>query len=358
MMKVKPSKATRMMAKFVKAGRVPMVHGSPGIAKSALVRKVAQEHNLKVIDVRLAQCDPTDLLGFPQISEQHIEAVTLADGTKVADAQVVKRAEYAPMTMFPLEHDPIPDGYDGWLIFFDEFNACAKAVQAAAYKIVLERQIGPHNLHKRVAMICAGNLETDNGIVEPMSTPMQSRLVHMELIVDAPEWIDWANENHFDHRITSFIGFKPSALFTFKPDHQDTTFACPRTWEFANSVMKVTADDDEDRLEMLAGTLTEGMAREFLAYCRIHADLPKVPAIAANPEGIQVPSELSVLFAITDSIAHHTTKDNISQLMKFIVRLPKEFQAVCLRGMVRRNKTLMTTTAVQDWVRTSAIELF
>lgn len=45
----------------VMAGLVPMIHGSPAIGKSSVVHQLAAEHNLKVIDLRLSQCDPTDL---------------------------------------------------------------------------------------------------------------------------------------------------------------------------------------------------------------------------------------------------------------------------------------------------------
>ena len=45
----------------------PMLVGSPGIGKSDIVKLVAKKHNLKLIDVRLAQSDPTDLNGFPTL---------------------------------------------------------------------------------------------------------------------------------------------------------------------------------------------------------------------------------------------------------------------------------------------------
>ena len=63
----------------------PMLVGSPGIGKSDIVKLVAKKHNLKLIDVRLAQSDPTDLNGFPTLQ---------SDG---------QRMDYAPPTTFPLE---------------------------------------------------------------------------------------------------------------------------------------------------------------------------------------------------------------------------------------------------------------
>ena len=60
-MQVKISQAATMVAKFIRAKIVVMLHGSPAIGKSAIVQQVANEYGLKLIDLRLAQCDPTDL---------------------------------------------------------------------------------------------------------------------------------------------------------------------------------------------------------------------------------------------------------------------------------------------------------
>ena len=66
-MQVKVSGAVSMITKFIKAKLVPMLVGSPGSGKSQIVHQIAADYGLKVIDLRLSQCDPTDLLGYPQI---------------------------------------------------------------------------------------------------------------------------------------------------------------------------------------------------------------------------------------------------------------------------------------------------
>lgn len=111
-MQVKISQAIPMLASFIRAKLVPMLVGSPGCGKSQIIYKIAQDYNLKVIDLRLAQCDPTDLAGFPTVN-----------GNK---------ADYLPMAHFPIEGDEIPKGYSGWLLFLDEMTSAPPAIQAAA----------------------------------------------------------------------------------------------------------------------------------------------------------------------------------------------------------------------------------
>lgn len=337
-MQVKVSQAVNMISAYLKAKLVPMLCGSPGIGKSQIYQQVADAYNLKLIDIRLSQCDVTDLNGFPQIK-----------GNK---------AGYVPMDTFPIEGDPLPKDYSGWLILFDEINSAPPMLQAASYKIILDRMIGTYKLHTHVALCAAGNLETDNAIVQPMSTALQSRLVHLELVVDVKEWLDWSAINHIDHRITSYINFKPGNLYTFSPDHSDKTYACPRTWEFANRVLEIMDIDSPDLLPMLAGTVSEGVAREFIGFTKIYKDLPTIPQIVASPNTIKVPAEPSILFALTGSISHNANKDNFESLMKYVARLPIEFQVVCLRETIRRNKALAGHPSVQQWISTSAANIF
>jgi hypothetical protein len=123
-------------------------------------------------------------------------------------------------------------------------------------------------------------------------------------------------------------------------------------------VINVAEDNDPDRLPMLAGTISEGVAREFLAFMKIYEDLPEPDQIATSPETIRVPDEPSILYALTGSIANNITKDNAGQLMKFVKRIPVEFQVVCLRETVRRNKELLAHAALQSWISNSAAKLF
>ena len=339
-MQVKISQAVRMITAAIKAGVVPMMKGSPGTGKSQIVYQIAETYNLKVIDLRLSQCDPTDLAGFP----------TIVDG---------KKSDYMPMMHFPIEGDPLPQGYSGWLLFLDEATSAAPAIQAAAYKLVLDKMVGSHRLHKKVAMVLAGNLETDGAIVFTMSTALQSRLLHLELVCDAKEWNDWATtKGEIDYRITSYINYKPGQIYTFSPDHTDCTYACPRTWEFANRILGVADINSPDLTPLLAGTLGEGVAREFVGFCKIHEELLKPEQIVANPEKVKVPTEPSILFALTGSIAHNMDTANGEAFMKFVTRLPVEFQVVCLRESIRRNKQMIGHKSIQTWISESATALF
>lgn len=328
---VPPSKARQLIVRCLHAGLVPDVRSSPGMGKSDIMRSIAEEYGLELIDLRLGQCDVTDLNGLPRFT---------ADG----------RAEYAPFTNFPLEGDELPEGKQGWLLFFDEMSSAGKQMQAAAYKVVLDRMVGQRKLHPKVLLACAGNLETDRAVVHGMSTALQSRLIHIEMRLDHKEWMAWAIQKNIDSRILGFLEFKPDYLHKFEPDHQDKTFACPRTWWFANKLVKGNPIANDDA-PLLAGTVSAGIAQEFIQFAQIYADLPKMSDILANPKTAPIPQEPSTKFAMSTVIADHLNAKTATDLVTYLERYPVEFQVVAARIAHQRQPDLIYNQAYGDMMQ-------
>ena len=69
-MKVNSVEMTDHIKSVLNAGLTPMIHGDPGIGKSDIVKAIAAAGKMEVIDIRLSQCDPTDLNGFPHFLEK------------------------------------------------------------------------------------------------------------------------------------------------------------------------------------------------------------------------------------------------------------------------------------------------
>lgn len=262
------------------------------------------------------------------------------------------------MDIFPLENEPVPEGYKGWLILLDEINSAPLSVQAACYKLVLDRQIGQARLHKKVAIIAAGNLSTDRAIVNRLSTAMQSRMIHFNVVNPPDQWVKWALGNNIDTRIISYINYQPDKLHNFLPDHNDFTFPCHRTWEFLSSIIKNWKVIPNHKFPLIAGTIGEGTAREFFEFCQIYHILPKFEDILKNPMTVTVPEEPSIRFAISGMIGSKITTNNLKAVLPYVNRLPTEFQIICLNMAVKRNKELIQHEEIKQWlIKNSAVLL-
>jgi len=339
MITVTPKQAKELLVKAIKAKVVPSITSSPGLAKSSIVKEIAEEFNLKLIDIRLAQCEPTDLLGLVSYTKDK------------------ERFKYAPSTLFPLENDSIPKGYSGFLIFLDEMNGASKAVQLASYRLILDRQIGEHNLHPNTAIICAGNLITDKAIVSRMSTAMQSRLVHLQMEASVPEWIDWALVNDIDHRIISYIGFSPKSLHNFNPDHNDHTFPCPRTWEMLSNIIKNESTISVDLLPLIVGTISEVEARQFKVYIEICNELPTIEEILSSPKTAKLTKEPAILYAVSGLVSHNLSTNTGDSLLKYIDRMPLEFQIITLQQAIKKDPKIISLKSIKDWININKSEI-
>ena len=340
-MKVNAKEAVKFIIAAMKANLVTMLSGSPGIGKSAIVQQIADKYNLQLVDVRLSQCDPTDLLGFPFINE---------DRTK---------ASYIPMDIFPLESTPLPEGKAGFLLFLDEINASSLAVQAASYKLILDGMVGQHPLHPKTKIVAAGNLATDKAIVNRQSTAMQSRLAHLQLTVDPALWQEWAAQTGIDHRIIAYVNSKPDDLYRFDPEHNDSTFACPRTWEFTSRIIGgIDSKQLHEYLPLLAGTISESVARSFVMFTKIYTNMPDIQEILSRPAMARLDNDPAFRFGVSHMIAAYTKKDNVSTLMTYIERLPIEFQTITLQNIMRRNVEMIKEDCVKRWISVKGQELF
>jgi hypothetical protein len=190
-----------------------------------------------------------------------------------------------------------------------------------------------------------------------MSTALQSRLLHFEIELLPKDWVEWAIDNKIDYRVIAYINFKPAALNQFSPDHSDYTYACARTWEFISKLIISEPTLNHTLLPLLVAGLGEGAGREFNAYCQVFDKLPTFDEIVTNPEGIDVPTEPSILYAITSMIASRLTKDNVNKLMSFVNRLPIEFEIILLKQALRGNVGLLQTNGIKEWMSANSASL-
>jgi MoxR-like ATPase len=304
------------------AGLVPYVQSSPGMGKSMIMKSVANELDLKMIDHRLSTSAPEDLSGLPRFDEQG-------------------RAVFAPFAdLFPTEHMMVPAGKQGWMLFLDEFPSATKSVQAAAYKLILDKMVGQYNLHPQLVITAAGNLSTDRAITNPISTAMQSRVIHLEMEISHEEWLyDVALTEHYDSRIIAYLSQYPGKLMDFRPDHNEKTFCCPRTWEFVNRLIKGKELTD-GHAALLAGTITSGVAVDFIQFTRVFQHMINVAEIMKNPEGCRMPQDTPTKWATISHMMENLNELNFDMLATYANRFSLDFRILFFRSIMIRQPQL------------------
>lgn len=321
--RVGPRKARQYIELCIQSDVVPFLQSSPGVGKSSIMRAIAEKFNLCLIDHRLSTSPPEDMSGLPQF----------IDGM----------ARFAPFAeLFPIKGTKKPinpktgEEYDGWMIFLDEFNSAKKDTQAAAYKLILDKMVGQHHLHEDVVITCAGNLDSDRAIVNPLGTAMQSRVIHIEMVVNFDEWLmDVALPQKYDERIIAYLSQHKDKLMDFDPKHTNKTFCCPRTWEFKNRLINGREVVDE-YTSLYAGTITPGVASSFVQFVKVYAHMPKVEDIIDDPHHHDIPGDVSMLWAVTSALLSNLTEKNIDKISVYVNRLDKSFRILFYRSIMVR----------------------
>ena len=275
----------RRAARKCFAKRRPLfLWGPPGIGKSEMVTQITQELGGYMIDLRLGQMDPTDIRGIPFYNKE------------------LGKMDWAPPIDLPDEE--LASQYPIVVLFMDEMNSAAPAVQAAAYQLVLNRRIGKYHLPDNVVMIAAGNRESDKGVTYRMPTPLANRFVHVEMRVDFPAWLEWAVQNQVHKDVVGYLSFAKQDLYDFDAKSSSRAFATPRSWTFVSELLEDEDLDDVTATDLIAGTVGEGLAVKFQAHRKISGKLPRPEDILAGKEKDLQVKEVSAMYSLVISMCY------------------------------------------------------
>jgi hypothetical protein len=328
--KLKVNELIDLMVNYVSAVKTPsqvnpiMLWGSPGVGKSQAMKQVGEllEEKLKkhvvVTDVRLLLFNPVDLRGIPVANDDKTLAVWLKP-------QI-------------FQMDTNPDILN--ILILDEISAAPPSVQAAAYQIVLDRQIGEHKIPDNCLILCAGNQVTDKSVAYKMPKALANRLSHIEIQVDLDDWKKWAIPKEVDERIVGYLNFQNGKLYDFQPNSDDNAFPTPRSWEKVDNVLKFLKLDQA--MPIISGHIGEATAFDFLTYTKVYSELPDIDLIIAG-KCKEVKKRPDINFAVVSSLVSRSVKADDKQLdniMEYGLLLESEFAVLLFKDLVKSVKEL------------------
>ena len=224
--------------------RPVFIWGAPGIGKSALVEKFADEVGLPCVSLLGSQLAPEDIIGIPKIQN---------DVSVFLPPKMIARKE-------------------PYVLFLDELNACTQEVQKAFYSLIHERRIGEYHLPEGSIVVGAGNRTGDSAIVKTMSSALINRMFHVQLKADSRNWIKWAQSEELHPWVIDYIIQRPDHLFS-EPPKIEEPFSTPRSWHMLSDSLKEFGagkkDIDTNILKTIVyACLTPSHAGMFMAYTK------------------------------------------------------------------------------------------
>ena len=256
-----------------------MLWGAPGVGKSALIRKIAQEYGVGFIDVRLAQREPVDIRGLPVPTEKGVEWQVSAEWPR----------------------DPESKG----IILFDELTAADRSLQVAAYEFILDRRLGDlYKVPDNWYICAAGNRITDRAVATTMSSALANRFMHVELESDVDNWLVWAAKNEIHPAVTGFIRFRPQLLFNQENENLERGWPTPRSWERVSSILHILPDDEKLIRSSVYGLVGNRAGVEFMAFCKTIENFNVKEMMLDPMRPLIIPDRADVCYLLCSSVAY------------------------------------------------------
>ena len=293
---VSPNGAKRSIRRAFKKQRPIFIWGPPGIGKSDIVHQIGNSMSAHTIDVRLSLWEPTDIKGIPYYAAND-NSMQWAAPAELPTLALAKKHKWI-------------------ILFLDEMNSAAPAVQAAAYQLILNRKVGQYTLPDNVLIVAAGNREADKGVTYRMPAPLANRFVHLELAVDFDDWFQWAVDNNINKDVVGYLQFSKKDLYDFDPKPPSRSFATPRSWTFVSELID-DEDDEETLTDLVSGSVGEGLAVKFMAHRKVASEMPNPTDILAGKVKELKATEISAMYSLTVSLCYELKEAHDKKSSKF-----------------------------------------
>jgi hypothetical protein len=293
---VKVSDAKQFIKNVAAKGlHIPVLLVGPmGVGKSGIVKQAAQELGMNLIDLRLAQQEPGDLIGIPR-----------AEGNKT---------HWAKPEWWPQE------GTRG-ILFLDELNRAPVDVRQAVFQLVNEWRMHTHKLPDGWYIVSAINPDNGNYQVETLDPAMLRRFCVIKTSADVETWLSWAKgPGQIDSPITGFIAAHRSLLATHE-DMEIKVKPTPDQYRMLNTLMTGNVIMKEIEQEVFTGLIGSEAAVAFRRYLDSNYNRPVsgediLENYSKVQKKVQKQNNAEMYITITDLSA---TLDNTKKLDKKMV---------------------------------------
>ncbi len=306
--------ARKALITAFKVKRPVFLWGPPGIGKSEVVASIAEELGGLMIDLRMAQMEPTDIRGIPYFNKE------------------LNKMDWAPPVDLPDEE--LASKYPIIVLFLDEMNSAPPAVQAAGYQLVLNRQVGKYKLPDNVVIVAAGNRDSDKGVTYRMPMPLANRFIHLEMKPDFGAWQLWAVDKKIHKDVVGYLSFAKQDLYDFDSKSSSRAFATPRSWCFVSDLLEDETMDTDTQFNLISGAIGEGLAVKFAAHRKLAGKMPEPADILNGKVKDLAVKEVSAMYSLAISMCYELKEsvDNKTVDMKKFHEMADNFFAYAMNN--------------------------
>lgn len=294
-----------------KALKIPvLLISDTGIGKSTIIKDIGRELALGVIDLRLAQQEPGDLIGLPRHS---------------GDSTIWLKPEWWPNKRC--------------IIFFDELNRAPIDVRQAVFQVVTEWRMHTHVLPSDCSIISAINPASMRYQVERLDPAFTRRFLKLKIEPSTSPWVDWARENLKHQELTDFILAHPDCLCK-KEEFEVTCDPTPDSYRMLDILIENTIIPQHLQIEVFSGLIGDAAATclaKFLKnpYQRPVTAREVLKGYSKVRKRVKEQKNDATHATISDlaNACKQLTETQAFQLKSVILDLPDEFKVALIKSL-------------------------
>ena len=309
----------KMVVKAGRKAKVPIwIWGSHGNGKSDLVKQIATEESISLVDIRAALCEAGDFMGLPYLNPQDFEM------------------RFAKSPFLPKENDET-----GGILFLDELNRAHPDIIQAMFSFITEGTIHTHKLPEGWSIVAAGNYQSNAfNVSDTSDAAWMSRFCHIDFTPSKEEFCLYAEDKGIGYEVAKFIRAHSECLEVTHKERLNYQLISPDRRAWLDMIAKLDNEPsiEEFRYEVYSGIVGQTAASSYLTFKKKNEECISGRDVLFNYDKVrekigQLSNKKEARFDMLNTaveemktllMCDNITEKQIDNLKSFILEIPLE----------------------------------
>lgn len=233
--------------------RPMLLMGPPGIGKTAIMKQIAREEKIGLVEYTLTHHTRQSAVGLPILKKKNF-------GGKEYTVTEYTMSEIIASVYQCMEQQQVSEG----ILFLDEINCVSETLAPTMLQFLQNKTFGTHRLPPGWVIVAAGNPERYNKSVREFDMVTLDRMRSMEIEADYKVWRAYAQKRQIHTAVLAYLDLKQENFYQIREKQEGSCFVTARGWEDLSRILQV--------YEELEIPVTKELAEEYIRDGEIAAD--------------------------------------------------------------------------------------
>lgn len=220
--------------------KIPAVHqrpvlliGPPGIGKTAIMKQIAREKGIGLVEYTLTHHTRQSAVGLPVLEKKMFAG-------KVYTVTEYTMSEIVASVYDCMEQQKVKEG----ILFLDEINCVSETLAPTMLQFLQCKKFGTHKIPEGWVIVAAGNPERYNKAVREFDIVTLDRVKKIEIQADYPVWREYAKKQQIHSAVLAYLDLKKENFYRIQEEKEGSCFVTARGWEDLSRIIQVYEELD------------------------------------------------------------------------------------------------------------------